>query len=204
MSAVTRLVASLSGPADAQRAELLDSVPLVVAYFSEGSAALAADFYEDERERAQVRGRFSPEPVVADRMEKLGRAVVWASEPLFDPGIETTVTERLAPVIQLETARPYRDTVTTNQRRDPQAVGWRRVSGGGCPFCRMLAGRGAVYKSDTARFASHPHCHCTAAPVFAGQQSGPEASPLQYAASRRRKSEADRARVRAYLAGMDA
>ena len=40
------------------------------------------------------------------------------------------------------------------------------VASGGCRFCSMLAGRGEVYRADTARFASHPNCHCTAAPVM--------------------------------------
>ena len=66
----------------------------------------------------------------------------------------------------------------------------------------MLAGRGAVYKADTARFASHTNCHCTAAPVFNGQD-GEEASALQYVASKRRQTERDRERVRTYLAQMD-
>jgi hypothetical protein len=105
-------------------------------------------------------------------------------------------------VVQLETARPYRETITTNRRRDPQAAGWRRVAEGGCKFCRMLAGRGEVYKADTARFASHPNCHCTAQPVFKGEPA-PEADVIQYVASKRRTTEADRARVREYLAGMD-
>ena len=201
VSAVESLIGSLTGPAASQRADLLSAVPEVVLYFSEGSAALAADFYDDERERSSARRRFTAEPVVTDRSEKLARAIVWAAEPLFAPS-DTSVAQRLAPVVQLETARPYRDTITTNRQRDPEAVGWRRIAESGCKFCRMLAGRGAVYRHETARFASHTNCHCTAAPVFNGQD-GEEASALQYVASKRRPSDRDRERVRAYLAQMD-
>ena len=139
--------------------------------------------------------------MIADRGQKLYNAIAWATQALLDDALDATPQQRLAEVVQLETARPYRDTITTNRRRDPSAVGWRRIAESGCRFCRMLAGRGAVYKAETARFASHTHCHCTAAPVFKGQD-GPEASALQYVASKRRKTEADRARVRAYLADM--
>ena len=64
----------------------------------------------------------------------------------------------------------------------------------------MLSDRGAVYRDDTVRFAAHTHCHCTAAPVFKGGESGPEASVVQYVASKRRPSQRDRDKVRKYLA----
>lgn len=201
VGAVTQFLGSLTGSPEQQRLEMLDAVPGVVAYYADGSSALAADFYDDERERASARGRFQAEPVVVDRTEKLRRAIVWAAEPLFAPAGESVV-ERLAPIVQLETARPYRDTITTNRHRDKAAVGWYRVAEGGCRFCRMLAGRGAVYREQTARFASHKNCHCTAAPAF-DTHEGPEASVIQYVASKKRITDADRERVRAYLAQMD-
>lgn len=34
-----------------------------------------------------------------------------------------------------------------------------------CKFCRMLAGRGAVYRLETAGFRAHGNCGCTAEPV---------------------------------------
>jgi hypothetical protein len=135
---------------------------------------------------------------VLDRWEKVGRAIAWATQPLVEG--DGDVPARLAEVVQIETARPYRDTITANRRRDPEAVGWQRVSAGGCSFCRMLASRGAVYRAETARFASHTNCHCTAQPVFKGNDPGDEASVIQYVASKRRPSARDRARVRAYLA----
>jgi len=198
VGAVERLLGSLSGSPESVRSDLLGAVPEVIGYYSDGSSALAADFYDDERDRASARGRFTAEPVVLDRAEKIGRAVAWATQPLVEG--DGDVPARLAQVVQLETARPYRDTITTNRQRDPEAVGWQRVSVGGCSFCRMLAGRGAVYKESSAHFASHTHCHCTASPVFRGGDTGPEASVVQYVASKRRPTARDRARVRAYLA----
>lgn len=183
--------------------DLLEAVPDLIAYYSDGTAALAADHYDDLRDEANVGGRYVAEPVVNLRDEKIRRGVLWAVEPLHldDPVVELA-TERLAQVVSLETARPFRDTIITNQHDDPAAVGWQRhTSLTGCKFCRMLAGRGAVYRQATARFASHPHCSCTAAPVFDGT-AGPEASALQYVASQRRRSEADKARLRAYLASL--
>lgn len=48
------------------------------------------------------------------------------------------------------------------------AVGYRRVtSGKPCPFCAMLASRGAVYGSEaSAGFLAHDGCNCHPEPVF--------------------------------------
>lgn len=202
VSAATRILAG------GGRAAVLDLVPALIGYYSDGTAALAADFYDDQRELAAAAGRYTAEPIVVDRMEKIGRGLGWATEPisagqldLIRHEVEQDVLSRLSGVVQTETARPYRDTITTNQRRDPTAVGWERVAAGdACGFCRMLADRGAVYRRNTANFASHSHCHCTARPVFEGQPAGPEASVMQYTASKRRRTDADRENLRKYLA----
>lgn len=192
--------AATSGSPDERRLQLLDTVPGLIGYYSEGSAALAADFYEESREVAGVRTAFQASVVIADRVVKIRRGIAWAAEPLFgatDDGDD--VDGRLAQVVQLETARPYRDTVLTNTRRDADAIGWARAAAGGCKFCRMLADRGAVYRERSATFAAHPNCHCSAYAVFRGGDHGPEASAVQYLASRRSRTPAQRAYVRAYL-----
>jgi hypothetical protein len=198
------LVGRLRGRPEVRRLALLDSVPSLIGYYSDGSAALAADFYEEERELAGVRDRYPVEPVVLDRVVKQRRGIAWATEPLFtDPEVADAagllVASRIAEVVQLEVARPYRDTITQNRRRDPAAIGWRRITAGGCKLCRMLADRGAVYKESTARFAAHRLCHCTAQPVFVGQDAGEEASVIQYVASKRSRTPAQQAALRDYL-----
>lgn len=192
-----QLLRSTSGSAEQRRYDLLGGIPEVVAYYQEGSAALAADFYDDERDLAGVAGSFDTDLVIVDRTVKLRRAIAWSAEPLFD-GDDVLAGKRLAGIVQLETARSYRDTVTANTERDPQAIGWRRVASGGCKFCAMLAARGAVYTANTARFAAHGHCHCTAAPAFVGYD-GPEASTVQYVASKKNRTPAQRAQLREYL-----
>jgi hypothetical protein len=194
------LLPSLSGSPESMRGDLLDLTPSLITAYTDGSSALAADWYDDLREEVRPPRLYLAEPVIPDRAEKIGRMVAWASEPLFapEPDVEQ-VALRLLPQVQKEIARPFRDTMVTNRRRDPSAIGWRRISSGtGCKFCRLLSDKGAIYKESTARFAAHAHCHCTAAPVFEGQD-GPEASVMQYVASQRRRSAKDRARLREYL-----
>lgn len=196
-SAVTAL-GRLSGSPEQRRAVLLEAVPGVIGYYSEGSSALAADFYDDERERASAPKLYLAEPIIEDRVVKIRRAVAWASEPLFGDDLEKSAG-RLAEVVNLETARPFRDTILTNRRRDPSAAGWRRVTSGGCKMCRMLADRGAVYMESTARFAAHPACKCTAQPVFSSSDYGDEADAMQYMASRRKRTPAQQEVLSEYL-----
>lgn len=198
VNTVTNLLGRVTGTPEQRRALLLDGVPEVIAYYSAGSSALAADFYDDERERAAPPKLYLAEPVILDRTVKIRRAVAWAADPLFADDPETTAG-RLADVVQLESARPFRDTVLTNRRRDPSAVGWRRVTNGGCKLCRMLADRGAVFMDTTARFAAHPSCKCTAQPVFSSEDYGDEANVMQYMASRKRRTPEQQVILREYL-----
>lgn len=195
---VTSLLERTAGAPEEQRALLLEGAPEVISYYSAGAAALAADFYDDQREFSAPPKLYLAEPIILDRTEKIRRAVAWASDPLFkdDP---LSAGARLAEVVNIETARPYRDTILTNRRRDPSAVGWRRITNGGCRFCRMLAEKGAVYSDSTARFAAHGSCKCTAQPVFSTDDFGEEASALQYVASKRTRTAAEKAKLREYL-----
>ena len=192
------LLARVKGSPEVRRAALLEGVPALVGYYSDGSAALAADFYDEERELAGVTSRFTSNAVVLDRTVKLRRGVAWAAEPLFVDDFELS-DARMAEVVQLNTARPYRDTILANRREDPAAIGWKRITAGGCPFCKALASRGATYKAETAQFAAHPNCHCTAAPVFRDGETGPEASALQYMASKRNRTPEQRERIREWI-----
>lgn len=189
-----------SGRWESRRVQMLDTVPGVVAFYSEGSAALAVDLYDDLRVGAE--GRYAAQPVILDRSVKIRRGVAWASEPLSVDDDELAAA-RLAKLMRSEMARPYRDTILTNRKQDPASVGWKRITRGpqSCKFCRMLADRGAVYKATTATFASHDDCMCTAAPVFKGGEVGPEANTAQYVASKRRRTAKEKAFLRDYLAG---
>lgn len=203
VATVKAAFASLGPDASTVTEGLLEIVPQVVDTYGLGNAALAADWYDDLRAAAAPGGRFTAEPVLRDRSAQIEAFVRWGVSPLFgahpDPA---AALERVTSNAQKEIARPYRDTITTSSRRDPASPGWRRVASGGCNFCQMLAGRGAVYRSDTARFASHKNCHCSAEPVFRGQVVASQASTLQYVASQKRRSPQDQARLRAYLAAM--
>lgn len=66
-----------------------------------------------------------------------------------------------------------RGTVQEWARKDPRAIGYRRVADGNpCTFCAMLVSRGPVYTSERKALsqrgggAYHPHCGCTVEVVY--------------------------------------
>lgn len=189
-----------SGSFERRRFQLLETGSALVGYYSEGSAALAVDFYDESRADARAAGGFAATPVILDRTVKIRRGIAWASEPLSVDD-EAAALGRLAEIMRSEVVRPYRDTIIQNQRRDPASAGWKRIaSGAACGFCKALAARGAVYKQATADFAAHDNCTCTCAPVFKGGELGPEADVMQYMASKRRRTPKERERIREWAA----
>lgn len=192
------MVGRTSGSFESRRLQLLDTVPGVIGYYSEGSAALAAEAYMDAR--LGVAGSFAAAPIVLDRTVKIRRGVAWASDPLKVGDFELSAA-RLSKLARSEMTRPYRDTTLGNGARDGMFVGYKRIArAASCGFCKALADRGAVFKQNTAYFAAHDNCQCTAAAAFVGQPHGPEASVMQYTASKRRRTPAEKAAINDWAA----
>lgn len=193
----TRRLLNVADP----RTALADIADFVAPY-ADGSSALAADYYDELRDAADVDVPYAATPIVDLDTERLRRAGLWAADPLYtsQPNLGLAVS-RLSSVVQPAVVNPFRDTIVGNQQLDPAAVGYRRSASNGCKFCVMLAGRGAVYRNHP-HFASHPHCRCTATPVFKGGDEGPEANVMQYTASQRRRTPAQQRALRRHLDGM--
>lgn len=62
-----------------------------------------------------------------------------------------------------------RETILATTAKDRRSSGrYARVtSAKACAFCDLLASRGAVYSADTADFAAHDGCSCSAEPEYA-------------------------------------
>lgn len=146
---------------------LADVLQGLVAVYGDAAGALGADWYEELRDEAEVRGRF--QAIVAD-LPDVGRTSAlagWAVEPLFGQEPDSVLAiRRAAGGLQRIVLDVDRATVAGSSVADPAAVGWRRTGAGKCSFCRMLIGRGAVYSEATVQFKSHDHCECTAVPDF--------------------------------------
>lgn len=207
----TRAVAATGGTPSDIRAALFAAAPLIVGDYADGSAALALDWYEELRGAADTRRRFNPRSLAVVREDELASSVAWATEALHDLEQDLSrltdellreATERsltlLEPVIQKDVAAGFRDTVVGNTANDPDAVGWQRFAKpGACKFCVMLADKGAVYTEATADFAAHTDCHCVCGPSY--DPDAPPASVMQYVASSKNRTPAQRAALRDYL-----
>lgn len=140
------------------------------------SAGLAQEYYKALRAREGVRTAL---PRVALPLAEwdaaarvslnvtgpiMAKAAIAAKRPLQDVAANTLV--RLTGSVSRLALEGGRTTIDRYLR--VERVRYRRVtSGSPCPFCSMLASRGAAYlSSDTGGFEAHDHCSCMAEPVF--------------------------------------
>lgn len=183
------------GDAVAAREALADVLPAIVDRYGMAAGALAAEWYDQQRAKAGVAGRFLAEPA---ELGSIGadELAAWGVGPLFSAEPDWSAARSLvAGGLQRRIANSSRKTVMSNSVADRQAEGWQRSTSGGCAFCQMIAGRGAVFSESSADFASHDHCQCVAVPAFVGAPR-----PVKpYTPSLREATDADRARVREYL-----
>lgn len=153
----------ISNAAEAQAA-LNDVLPALLRTYGSAAAAVAADWYDEARQNADVGGSFRAIP--ADIRDSGAYELAgWATSKGTDLESIRTLAEGGA---QRRILNFSRETVTGSALADPRADGWQRVGVGSCNFCAMLIGRGAVYTESSVQFASHDHCHCAAAPAFTG------------------------------------
>jgi len=179
----------------AARDALLDLLPLLVDLYGSAAATLGADFYDDLRDADGVGGRFTAITAELDDMgaESLAR---WSVDPLFQPEPDWARAGVLvAGGLQERIANTDRASITDSALADPQATGWQRAGTGECAFCAMLIARGAVYTEATVTFGAHENCNCTALPAWGGQ----EIPVKPYTPTNRNITDADRARVRAWV-----
>lgn len=193
--AVSDFQALTQGLAEAEAfAAIRDEMPGLIQVYGDLVAVVATEWYAEVRAASSVVGAFRASPIDLPPVGMDG-LIGWAVDTADSFPSTLTLIEGGA---QKRVVNAARLTVMDNAARDPQAIGTQRYarSSGGCGFCQMLAGRGAVYRSeDSATFAAHDHCHCVAVPAFSG-------APLPvkpYTPTDRNITDADRARVREYL-----
>lgn len=167
---------------------LLEVLPVIGDEYGSAAAALAADWYDELRERAGAGGRYVAQPREMPDRGRWESLVRWGLEPLFtDEPDPQPALSRIDGGLQRTVADQHRLTIVENTQRDPQARGWRRVGvGDSCGFCRMLIDRGAVYTEASVTFRSHDRCNCAASPVW--DDNVVRVSPEAYRQSRRYRS----------------
>jgi len=176
---------------------LRDILPALIDTYGLAAGTLAANWYDDLRDKVGAKGRFTAIP--ADITETGAQALVgWA-------GSKATDLEAMQALIlggtQRRIANFSRLTVSESSVADPGAVGWARIGSGECAFCAMLIGRGDVYSESSADFAAHDHCNCSAYPVLKGAEPIPVKDYVKSAKNDGSdRAKADYARARDYIA----
>lgn len=155
---------------------LLASIGPLVYRQRELSALLAANYLEVFRRDAGVGEPLTivePPPLEVARLAKslavtsVASAKAAATRGILGERAMSTALVRTLGSVGRMVLDAGRETIVETVRADPVARGWQRVtSAKACSWCRMLEGRGAVYKEETSRFASHDHCGCTSEPVY--------------------------------------
>lgn len=129
---------------------LLGTVPEVLQPYVTAAGELSAVWYEDLRADSGVPGSFTARVAADVAPERYDALVRFALTPLFGPS-EATVASLMSGGSERIILNGSRDTIDLNARADVASVAWSRVARpGACGFCRMLAGRGAVYKSEAS------------------------------------------------------
>lgn len=151
--------------AEAARDGLMDALPKLVAIYGAAAASLASDYFDDMRDAAGVRGRFTAitaEPVTGG-LDVLAR---WAVGPMFQSEPDPDAALSLAAGgAQRSIANAARLTVVQSSIRDPRSQGWVRVGHGECEWCQQYLD-GTVHQSEGYGFDAHNNCLCTAEPVY--------------------------------------
>lgn len=147
------------------RVALQDVLPALVDTYGQAAASVAADWYDEAREAAEVGGRFRavPASVTENATDALA---LWATQHGTDLG---AVRELVEGGLQRRIANWGRDTIVGSSLADPAADGWQRVGVGECAWCAMIISRGAVFSEATVGFAAHDSCRCVACPAFGGR-----------------------------------
>lgn len=179
-------------PESEMLAALRDVLPAALDTYASAASVAASDSYDAARVAAEVAGSF--EAIVAP-VRDLGASMLieWTTEKAKS---SESLRSYVEGGVQRRLMNTANETVTLSAVEDPQARGWRRTTRvGACDFCRMVAGRGAIYRKSTARFSCHNDCYCSAVPSWGG--SGVRVDAYKASVANLRLTDVQRARMNA-------
>lgn len=138
------------------------------------AASLAAQWYDAQGKAAGMRLDRAVTSVAFDEAT-VERVAHYQAQKLEDGDIPGFV-EMCSELVGNDAVRSLNATIMRNAARDKRkGVKFARVTSGRntCPWCLMLAGRGAVYhtrESAGAMGQFHRHCSCKIVPSFSGNK----------------------------------
>lgn len=145
---------------------LFSAYPDIVAAYGERAAAVAVEFYDEQRELAHVKIDYDAEiPDLSGYIYKLQGDVSRTTSQYSE-------LEKIVATLQgYASRRTYEyvdETITYNSMRDSAHPRWALVPhADACAWCVFLASQGFVYRTKNT-VARHNHCRCTPTPEFDG------------------------------------
>ena len=140
---------------------LHDLLPAIVREYGAAGGAMAAEWYDQQREKAAARGLFYAVPIEPD--DRGAHALVgWALTEATD---DSTLKTLILGGVQRRIADHVRLTITESSIEDPRSEGWVRTGHGECDWCKQYLD-GEVRTVEGYDFDAHDWCQCTAEPVF--------------------------------------
>lgn len=159
---LTRLWSLVANGAAADEA-LHDLLPAIVREYGAAGGAMAAEWYDQQREKVGAKGRFIATPLEAD--DRGSHALVGAAvkQARDDAALKTLIHGG----VQRRVADHVRLTVANNAVTDRAAQGWVRVGEGACKsgWCDQYLD-GEVRSIEGYDFPAHDNCNCSVAPAF--------------------------------------
>lgn len=142
---------------------LHDLLPAIVREYGAAGGALAAEWYDQQREKVDARGRFAAMPLDPD--DRGSHALVGAA--LKQATDDTTLRTLILGGVQRRVADHVRLTVANNAVEDRAAQGWVRVGEGGCKsgWCDQYLD-GEIRTVAGYDFDAHDNCRCGVIPAF--------------------------------------
>lgn len=139
---------------------LHDLLPAVITEYGAVGAAMAAEWYDQQREKVAARGRFTAMPIEPN--DRGTHALIgWALTTATDDAALKTM---ILGGTQRRIADHARLTITSSAVADPAAEGWVRVGVGECNWCKKyLDGEVRTIPYD---FPAHDSCKCHSIPAF--------------------------------------
>lgn len=159
LSRLWRLVANGAAADEA----LHDLLPAIVREYGAAGGAMAAEWYDEQRDKAGAKGRFFADPIPADDRGThalVGAAVTQARD-------DSTLKTLILGGTQRRIADHVRLTTANNAVADPASQGWMRVGEGGCKsgWCDQYLD-GEVRTVEGYDFDAHDWCRCDVVSVF--------------------------------------
>ena len=143
---------------------LIDAFPEIATSYALIAGNLAADWYEQAAPRLAYEAVTAPAPNVT----ALTKSAQWALGADGDMALN-----RLSGNMQRTVFNSARETTFVNVNNEEGARWARHASANACPWCRLLATRLDVYRSEQSALRSHDRCHCVAVEVRPGQSYDP-------------------------------